>query len=52
MGKIEGEFKAMKAILKAVNENIDNVTPEGRVWLESKIKDMLENGSEKEDQER
>jgi hypothetical protein len=45
MTKIEGEFKAMKAIVKSMTEHIENVTPEGRVWLRAKIDEIL--GDEK-----
>lgn len=39
--KLEGEFRAMKAILKALSEHIANVTPEGRKWLRAKIDEIL-----------
>lgn len=39
--KIEGEFRAMKLILKALTEHIGNVTPEGRRWLRVKIEEIL-----------
>lgn len=42
--KIEGEFKAMKAIIKSLTEHIDNVTPEGRIWLRVKIDEILGDG--------
>jgi hypothetical protein len=41
MEKLEGEFKAMKIILKALAEHIVNVTPEGRRWLRAKIAEIL-----------
>lgn len=41
MEKIEGEFKAMKVILKALAEHIGNVTPEGKIWLRAKIDEIL-----------
>jgi hypothetical protein len=39
--KLEGEFRAMKSIVKVLSEHIDNVTPEGRVWLRVKISEIL-----------
>ncbi len=39
--KLEGEFRAMKAIVKVLSEHIDNVTPEGRAWLRVKVSEIM-----------
>lgn len=43
--KLEGEFRAMKAIVKSLSEHLPNVTPAGRRWLAEKIAEMMSGGA-------
>jgi hypothetical protein len=44
--RMEGEFRAMKLILKALAEHVPNLTPSGRRWLREKFEEMMKEADE------
>lgn len=50
--KLEGEFRAMKAIVKSLSEHLPNVTPAGRRWLAEKIAEMMSDGMRREEEKK